>query len=124
METIAPEMLQTGVVAEVKLTGRPELAVAPTGNAGSPKVWSGGPMKLIVWACSGRGPMVKLCVTGAAALNPEFPDWLAVMEHVPALSSDTVAPANAQTEGVADTKLTGSPEVAIALMENAASPKV
>ena len=46
--TVLPETVHTPVVVELKLTGRPELAVAPTVNGASPKVWFARVPKLMV----------------------------------------------------------------------------
>jgi hypothetical protein len=56
--------VQTAGVVDAKLTGRPELAVAPTVNGAAPKVASLNTPNAIV--CD-AGLTVKLCVTGVAA---------------------------------------------------------
>ena len=62
---VEAETVQMAGVVEVKLTGRPELAVAvnaiPTDVLA---VWAGIVPKVIVWA---SGLTVKLCVTAGAA---------------------------------------------------------
>jgi hypothetical protein len=45
-----------------------------------------------------------------------------VTEHVPGAAIITVLPATVQTEGVVEAKLTGNPEVAVALRLNGAAP--
>ena len=44
-----------------------------------------------------------------------MPDWLAVMVHVPAVTSVTVVPLTVQTGVVVEAKLTVRPELAVAL---------
>ena len=62
--TVAPEIVQTPVVVDAKLTGRPELAVALIANGGVPKGWLENAPKVMVWL-----PIVtlKLWLTGEAA---------------------------------------------------------
>jgi hypothetical protein len=63
--TVEPETVQTEKVVDLKLTGRPELAVA--GNATATDVlttWGGIAANVIVWV---SGVTVKLCVTAGAA---------------------------------------------------------
>jgi hypothetical protein len=50
-----------------------------------------------------------------------FPGWLAVIEHVPAATTVTTAPATVQTEIVVEAKLTASPELAEAASVSAMS---
>ncbi len=51
-----------------------------------------------------------------------LPVWVAVMEQVPVPVSVTVVPETVHTEDVADEKLTGRPDDAVALVENGAVP--
>jgi hypothetical protein len=44
-----------------------------------------------------------------------LPAWLAVIEQLPTATSVIVFPATVQTAGVVDAKLTGSPELAVAV---------
>jgi len=67
---------------------------------------------------------LKLRVTGVAALKFEFPAWLAVIEHVPALSSITSEPAFVQTASVVDANETGRPELACAAIGNGETPRI
>ena len=46
------------------------------------------------------------------------------MEHVPTARMVAVLPETVQTEGVVETKVTGNPEVALALMVKGATPSV
>lgn len=47
--TVAPETLHTGVVCELKLTARPELAVAVTMNGALPQGCFESAPKVMVW---------------------------------------------------------------------------
>jgi hypothetical protein len=62
--TVDPETVHTAVVWELKLTARPELAVAVTANGADPNATLDSVPKVIVWA-----PFVtlKLWLTGVAA---------------------------------------------------------
>jgi hypothetical protein len=97
----------------VKLTGSQELAVAIrlTGTAVL-IACVGMAVKLIVWAAS---VTVKLCVTDGAAAYSAFHDWTAWMLQVPAAAIVTAAPDIVQTAGVVEIKLTGRPELAVAV---------
>jgi len=56
--------VQTDVVCELKLTGKPELAVALTVKGAVPKTWFEKAPKVRVW---GAGVTWKLWLTGVAA---------------------------------------------------------
>ena len=58
--------------------------------------------------------IVKLCVTGVAALQFESPAWLAVIEHVPTATNDTTPELDptVQTAVVVDVYATANPEEA------------
>ena len=60
------------------------------------------------------GEMTNSWVTGVAGAQLELPGCVAVMEQVPAFSTETVAPLTVHREGVLELKLTGSPELALA----------
>ena len=47
--TVAPKTVQTPVVVEAKLTGRPELAVAPIANGDVPNCWFANVPNVMVW---------------------------------------------------------------------------
>lgn len=47
--TVAPDTVQTDVVCELKLTARPELAIAETVNGAVPNGWLAIAQKVIVW---------------------------------------------------------------------------
>ena len=66
--TVAPDTVQTGVVCELKLTGRLELAVALTVKGGAPNGTSGSGPKVMVW----------LHCTSVIALDCNVPLLLAV----------------------------------------------
>ena len=66
---------------------------------------------------------VKLCVTGSAVRKAKLPFWVAVMEHVPAAKTDTVLLPTEQTAGVLEERVTGNPELAVALIVNGLVPK-
>jgi hypothetical protein len=68
--TVFPDTVQTGVVVEVKLTVRPEVAVALIANGATPKLTLEGALKVIV--CD-AGFTVKLWVTVGAAAYVAFP---------------------------------------------------
>jgi hypothetical protein len=53
-----------------------------------------------------------------------FPLWEAVIEQVPVATMVTVVPATVQTAGVVDKKLTGRPELAVAVSVNGVAPKL
>ena len=53
-----------------------------------------------------------------------MPAWLAVIEQEPPATIVTVLPATVQTEVVVEAKLTGRPELAVALTVNGAAPKL
>jgi hypothetical protein len=48
--TVFPETVQTGVVPDANLTGRPDVAVAVTENGAVPNGWFGKDANVIVWA--------------------------------------------------------------------------
>ena len=66
---------------------------------------------------------VKLALTGVAAANVVLPACVAWMVHVPAETGFTVDAETVQTVGVVEAKVTGSPELAVALTLNATVPK-
>jgi hypothetical protein len=62
--TVVPETLHTGLVCELKLTAKPELAVALTMNGAAPNGWFGGAPKAMVWL---TGVTWKVWLTAVAA---------------------------------------------------------
>ena len=113
--------MQTVRLLETKVTANPELAVAVKANGATPTVCPLGFPNVIVWAL----PATKnVCVTGVAGAYVELPAWLAVIEHVPSVSSVTVAPDTVQTVKLLEAKVTANPELAVAVKANGAAPKV
>jgi hypothetical protein len=72
-------------------------------------------VKVIVWLALDT---VKLRVTGVAATQFVFPAWVAWMLQVPAVNRATEFPEIEHTVWVVEAKLTGKPEVAVALTVN------
>ena len=68
--TEVPETLQTRGVAELKVTTRPEEAVAEIVTGESSRVLADGPLKLIVWSPM---PIAKGSLTRSAALHVALP---------------------------------------------------
>ena len=64
----------------------------------------------------------KVWVTGDAASQVELPGCVAVIEQVPTARMVTVEPDTVHTVVVFDAKLAGSLELAVALIENGATP--
>lgn len=69
------------------------------------------------------GLMQKVWFTAGAALNEALPAWLAVIVTLPALVMVTCAPARVTLSDV-DENETASPELAVAVRLNGASPNV
>jgi hypothetical protein len=67
---------------------------------------------------------VKDWVTGVAAAYVALPDWVAVIEQLPAPTIMTVFVLTVQTDGVVEMKLTGRPELAVAETANDGAPSV
>ena len=118
--TVTPDTVQTAGVFEAKPTVSPELEVALSANGATPRDTLPGTPKEM--NC-GAGTTVKLWITGLAAGTFALPGWVAVMEQVPAATMVNVFPDTVQTEPVVDAKLTGSPELAVALNASGAVPK-
>ena len=111
--TTFPEMLQVPFWTILKLTARPELAVALSVNL-RPSIWAG--MALKVMTCDlSVAVTVKLCVTGVAALYTLLPGCEATIVQVPAASKVAVLPETVQTLLVEELKLTLRPELAVAV---------
>lgn len=108
--TVVPPIMQTSVVEEVKLTGRPEVAVADTTTLPPTNCAAMG-LKLMVWE-------VPFTAKLRYAITPAYvrlPGWNAAIRQLPTTISDAVVPDTVQTLGVEDVKLTGRPEVAVAV---------
>ena len=94
--TVDPDTVQTAKELLVKLTAKPEVAVAVRATGPAASGVSGGCVKLMVCVlCS----TLNVCVTGVAAGNVPLPAWLAVMEHVPTESNVTEEPDTVQIAG-------------------------
>src|ERR1039457_1046801 len=119
--TVAPDTVQTDVGCELKLTGKPELALALTANGAVPKTWFERAPKVMVWLPP--GVTWKPWFTGVAAAQLGLPACVAWIVQVPTETSVTVAPDTVQTDVVCELKLTGKPELALALTANGAVPK-
>ena len=113
--------VQTPVVVEVKVTGRPDEADATSAAGDVPMVWLPGSVKLMVWL---PGATVNVRATGVAAAVVLLPGWLAVMVQLPADTSVSVVPDTVHTPSVDDAKLTVRPELAVATSADGATPKV
>jgi hypothetical protein len=118
--TTVPDTVHTAGVVEAKPTVSPEVAVAVSVKGAIPNVTL--PTAGNEISCE-IGLTAKLWVTGfAAEIVPPFPGWVAVMEQVPTAIIVTVFPETVHTRGVVEAKLTGSPELAVALMVNGGVP--
>jgi hypothetical protein len=122
--TVVAESVHTSGVVELKLTGRPELAVALTVIGEVPNEglngWLESAPKVMVWLSLVTW---KLWLTGVAAVQLVLPAWVAWMVQVPTETSVTVEPAAVQTAEVVEAKLTARPEEALALTGKGAVPK-
>jgi len=117
---VIPETVHTVGVAEAKLTGMPELAVAVSVTWPAVFAVFGIAVKVMVWLA---GVTVKLWLTdGAEAHLGLLPACVAWMVHVPTDSNVTVDPEMVQTDVVCELKLTARPELAVALTVNGAEP--
>src|ERR1017187_11040705 len=114
VEPVASDAVHTAPVCELKLTGNPELALALTVIGDALSTWLASAANAIVCAtCTW-----KLWFTGAAAAYVAFPPCVAWRVHAPAVTSVTVepvAPETVHTAPVCELKLTGTPELALAL---------
>src|ERR1700752_2970567 len=105
-----------------KLTVRPEVAVALIPKSASPKVLFARAPNVIVWFALA---MLKLCCTLDAALVFGSPAGEAVMVQAPAAVIWTVPGDGLVTVHCPDAlKLTGKPELAVAVIPKSGSPKV
>ena len=111
--TVVELTVQTSGVCVLKATRRPEVAVAETVSDPALRVRSARPAKVMVWLA---WLTVNVWVTGGAAVKLALPDWLAVIEHCPAIRSVTVELLTVQTESEFEAKATGRLEVAVAEM--------
>ena len=65
--SVVPLTVQTLCVAELKLTTKPELALAARGAGAVPRVWLPGGVNVMVCAINGAAATVNERVTGVAA---------------------------------------------------------
>jgi hypothetical protein len=79
---VVPLTVQTPVVCEVKVTVKPEVAVADS-VSGVPTVCVAGALNVIVCGC---GFTVKPCDTGVAAAQLPLPDCAACTVQVPTVT--------------------------------------
>ena len=119
--SVVPLTVQVLGVVELKVTARPELALAASGGGGVPRVWLPGEAKVMV--CDAFATvMTRDTVTAAAKML--LPAWLASMMQVPAATSVSVVPLAEQVLGVVEAKLTGRPELELATNAAGALPSV
>ena len=119
--TVLPLTVQMAVVVELKLTVRPDVAVALTENGAAPKVLPPGAAKLIV--CPAL-PTANDWLTLAAAAYDVLPACEARTVQVPTPTRVTIAPATVHTDAVVVVNATARPEDALALTANGAVPYV
>jgi len=119
--TVEPDTVHTAVVVEPNVTGSPELAVAETVNGGSLAARFGSGWKSMVWL-----PLktVKVCAICGAGLKLALPAWSAVTRQEPVERMVTVEPETEHTPGVVVSKVTASPELAVAERPKGGSPKI
>jgi hypothetical protein len=111
--TVEPLTVQTAGVVELKVTARPELAVALTVEVPASASVAGAKVIVpMVWLAL---PIVIFWVTCVAALYVEFPAWSAATVQVPADTPLTIESTTVQTAGVVELKVTARPELAVAL---------
>lgn len=104
---VVPLTAQVAGVAVVRVTGRPDVAVAVAVPTPDIEI-EPGRLMLMAWE---RLRIVALALTGVAAFQDVLPAWLAVMVQVPPISGVTVVPDTEQTVGVSETSVTGRPEL-------------
>ncbi len=119
MCTVELDTLHLPVAAKETLC--PEEAAAEMSKSASPKVFAASAPKVMVWLAF---VTVKDRSTSGAAARLPSPGCEALTVQVPVAKMVTVLPPTEQTAGVVELKLTASPEEAVALTTNGASPKV
>ena len=112
---VVPDIVQIDGVLELKVTGRPEVAVADNANedCNAPAYGLDIAGKLI--DC-GPAMIEKVCVTCTAAYVV-LPDWLAAIVQVPVEASErypVFAYSIVHTDGVSELNVTVNPELAVA----------
>ena len=104
--------VQTAVVDDDTVTGRPELAVAEIVSGDASMVEFGGRGNVMVWLAL---VTANDRVTGGAGRKSAFPAWLATIVQVPTAERSIDRPLGLQTAGVFDVSVTVSPELAVAV---------
>jgi hypothetical protein len=107
-----PSEVHTKGVVVVKLTGKPDEAVAFTITGESARILAARGAKLVVCLAFDT---IKLRLTGGAALIVTLPGCVARTVHFPVVSKTIVAPfrpSGMHTRGVVVVKPTGRPDVA------------
>ena len=126
--TMFPATVHTLMVREFKLTGSPELAEELMANGEVPSVAPLSAANVIVWELvpppDPAGLTAKDWPTDGAAAEFTFPACAAEMTQVPVLTNVTMFPATVHTPVVVEVKLTGRPELAVALIANGEVPSV
>ena len=115
MVAVLLEMVHTEGVEEVIVTGSPEDAVAVTVKGVTPRPTLGSAAKVMVCGVMDGAEIVKVWLTGGAALYVLLPFCVAVTVQEPAASNAPMFPDTPQVAGVEEEKLTSSPELAVAL---------
>lgn len=111
---VVPLTVQTVCVVEAKLTAKPEVAVAVSVSV-VPTVCEAMESNVIFCAVSEAAFTAKLCVTGVAAAYLSLPACVAIIVQVPGSMKVAAASLTVQMSGVSEAKLTGSPELAVAV---------
>jgi hypothetical protein len=117
--TAPPDTVQTDVVCEVKVTGRPDDVLPVIVNGAVPNTWFERGQKMMLWP-----PSVTWnpWFTGVAAAQFALPACAAWRVQAPADTSESVDPDTVHTAGVVEEKLTARPDDALALSENDTLP--
>ena len=118
--TVVPTTVHTEVDSEVKVTERPDEAVAEMPKGESSRVRPESAPNVIVWS---PWPTVNECWTCAADVQLALPDWLASMVQRPTPWSVTVVPATVQTDVVSEVNTTARFEEAVAETVNGDSSR-
>jgi hypothetical protein len=116
VDPLVPPAVHTVGVVVVKVTARPEVAVALRVNGDWTNVALAGLAKVIV--CAVVPVTLKLWLTAGAGAKVVLPPWLATTVHVPIVSKvmvDPLVPPAVHTVGVVVVKVTARPEEAVAL---------
>ena len=111
--TCLPFTVHISGVVLVNVTARPDVDSAVTVVFSPIEIVSA--LRLIAPMLWFPLPTVMLWVAFGAALKPALPAWLAAIVHVPAVMPVAVLPLTLQTRVVVLVKVTGKPEVAVAL---------